>query len=152
MCHVDEDIQTIIPQDADVIITLNRTPCFGNCPSYDLEIRDNGLVVYDGGNDVKQSGQHTDQISQADFHQLTSAFEELNYYLLEQKYRRAANIICDIEEYNYMTDFPYVHTSLTVNGQRTEIDHYHGLFSSPDELSQLENLIDEVANSSQWVR
>lgn len=30
----------------DIVITLKRTPCFGDCPVYSLEIYSDGLVIF----------------------------------------------------------------------------------------------------------
>ncbi|MBK8905345.1 MAG: hypothetical protein IPM53_29450 [Anaerolineaceae bacterium] len=151
-CRVDEDRQTLIPQNASVVITLERTICFGDCPSYRLEIHDDGRVLYEGAKHVRQAGQHSAQISQADVQRLIAGFEDLNYYALVADYHRAANPLCVRDDYEWRRHAPDVITSLSVNGQRTEITHYHGLLNAPEELYALEDLIDEVANSEQWVK
>ncbi len=41
----------------DVVITLERTQCFGSCPVYKLTVYGDGRVVYEGGGFVKIKGE-----------------------------------------------------------------------------------------------
>ena len=51
-----------------------------------------------------------------------------------------------------VTDNPYVITSITFSdGTTKRIEHYHGDLSAPEELTALEELIDDTANVAQWV-
>ena len=91
-------------------------------------------------------------MSQQDFQHLIDAFETNNFYALKAQYQRAANPICDSEEYEYWTDAPSVTIGLSVNGRLTEAEHYHGLRNAPLELTGLENMVDELAQSDRWVK
>jgi hypothetical protein len=51
-----------------------------------------------------------------------------------------------------VSDLPYVVTSLTLSdGTTKRIEHYYGDLSAPEALTQIEALIDQTANSAQWV-
>ena len=50
------------------------------------------------------------------------------------------------------TDMPSAFTSLTVDGKTKTVRHYHGDFSAPKELTELEDKIDEIVNSNQWIK
>ncbi|MCP4425708.1 MAG: hypothetical protein GY803_14525 [Chloroflexi bacterium] len=151
-CPNPANVETVIPDNADVEITLERTICFGNCPSYTLTIDGSGSIVYNGRSYVQEKGRREGQMSQQDYQRLVDAFEIYNFYALSDLYRRAANPICDAEEYEYWTDAPYVAIGLSVNDRLTEIEHYHGLRNAPAELTELENLVDEMAHSERWVK
>ena len=151
-CPNPANIETVIPDNADIEITLKRTTCFGECPAYALHIDGSGRVVYDGGAYTQQRGQREGQMSQQDFHRLIDAFETYNFYALKAQYQRAANPLCDPEAYEYWTDAPSVTIGLSVNGRRTEIEHYRGLMNAPPTLTELENLVDELVQSDRWVK
>ena len=133
--------QTPMPDDLDdVVITLERTVCFGVCPEYKLTVYGNGTVVYEGRRFVRIEGRRTIAIGEDKVRQLLSEFERIDYFSLEDSY-----------EEHMATDMPSAYTSLTVDGKTKAVSHYHGDLSAPKELTELEERIDEIVNSDQWV-
>jgi len=120
-----------------VVITIERTACYGACPVYSLEITGDGTVTYQGRQFVRVTGKQTAKISPEDVRQLVAEFERIRYFDLQNIY--AAHI----------TDLPSTTTSIRI-GERFKkvIDHYGG----PDELKNLEDRVDEVAGSDRWVK
>ena len=51
---------------ADIVITLERTICLGECPDYRVEIRGDGRVTYHGENYVAVEGDYSWTIPQDD--------------------------------------------------------------------------------------
>lgn len=134
--------QTPIPNDLkDVVITLERTVCFGACPEYKLSIHGDGTVIYEGMRFVRIEGTVKTTISEHKIQQLVSEFQRIDYFSLEDSY----------EEHN-ATDMPSAITSITINGKTKTIRHYHGDFSAPEELTKLEDRIDEIVNTDQWIK
>ncbi|MFC1983355.1 DUF6438 domain-containing protein [Chloroflexota bacterium] len=134
--------QTPTPSDLDeVVITLERTPCFGACPEYQLTVYGNVTLVYEGKRFVRIEGKRTAIISEEKVRQLLSEFKEIDYFSLNDSY----------EEF-MATDMPSAFTSLTIDGKTKTVRHYHGDFSAPKELTELEKKIDEIVNSNQWIK
>lgn len=125
-----------------VLITLERTPCFGACPAYKLTLHGDGSVVYQGQSNVAVEGRHEAAISPEKVQELLAEFERVDYYSFKNEYH---------DPFASMTDFPTTITSLTRDGRRKTVRHYHGDMSAPGELTALEFKIDEIANSAQWV-
>ena len=50
------------PHPSDVVIRLERTACFGECPVYSVAIDGDGNVVYEGAKFVRVVGRQTDRI------------------------------------------------------------------------------------------
>lgn len=125
---------------SDLLITLQRDPCFGFCPVYKLSIRGDGTTTFEGEQHVAITGTQTGTISQADIASLVAEFERTEYFALNDDYM------------NYeMTDLPYTTTSITYNGKSKTVRHYHGDSTAPEKLTNLENTIDQIANSQQWI-
>ena len=134
--------QTPTPDNLeDVMITLERTACFGVCPVYTLTIHGDGRVVYEGMRFVRVEGTVTTTISEDEIKQLIAEFQKIDYFSLRDSY----------EERN-ATDMPSTFTSLTVNGKTKTVRHYHGDFSAPEKLTGLEDRIDQIVNSDQWIK
>ncbi|HEU0143155.1 MAG TPA: DUF6438 domain-containing protein [Nitrososphaera sp.] len=142
------------PVPKDAVITLERTICFGNCPSYKLMIYADGVVVYEGREYVKTKGTAKGQIREEALKQLISEFERINFFSLRDTYYDQSDG-CSAE----VTDMPSAKTSIQVRGRKKTISHYYGCWEKgrdfviyPQELFKLEKMIDEVVNSKQWVK
>ncbi len=136
-----------VPQDT--LITLERTECYGTCPSYKVTISADGTVTFEGCRFVKQVGHAKSNISQQQLQGLVSAFEKINYFSLRDRY----------EDYHdgckqWWTDSPTAITSIRINGKTKSVRHYYGCggVDELDYLKDLEQAIDTAVNSAQWVR
>ena len=125
----------------EVVITLERTACFGFCPVYTLTVQGDGTVVYEGIDFVRVKGRAEITITKEKVEQLVSEFKEVDYFSLNDKYNERT-----------ITDAPSVITSITIDGKTKTIEHYHGDFNAPEQLIELENRIDEIINSKQWIK
>jgi len=131
---------TSISQE-ELVITLERTACFGTCPVYSLRIKGDGTVIYSGVDFVKTEGIHETKISMDAINQLILEFEKADYFSLNDSYTSFG-----------ASDMPSVNTSISIGGQTKAIEHYHGDRSAPKQLTELENKIDEIVNTEQWIK
>ena len=129
------------------VITLERTTCFGTCPAYKLTIFDDGKVVFEGKKFVKHKGREEGQITKAQLDELVRAFNRINYMKLDDEY---VGDRCP----DMWTDYPSAITSINQKGQVKRINHYLGCrgLTVLDQLTALENKIDEVANTKRWIK
>jgi hypothetical protein len=142
ICNDSRLVQYRTPVTSDpslnnLLITLERTACFGTCPSYSLAIYGNGTVQYQGLYFVAVKGNQTATISPEDVQMLLNRANEIGYFDLEDEYSGP------------VTDLPTYITSITVNDTTKRIVDYAG---APDSLRQFENMIDEIAGSHRWVK
>ena len=131
----DEDAASSRP----VSITMERTPCFGRCPVYRLDITDSGKVVYEGRGFVKERGRHEGSLPAADVQALAKEIEAAGFFGLRDSYPPDA------------TDQASVITSVTIDRKTKRIEHNLGSRTAPAALEALYRRIDEVAGSKQWV-
>lgn len=125
--------------DSPVVIRLERTPCFGGCPVYSIEIHADGTVTYDGLRFVDVMGEQTSEISTETVDLMLERFEALGFFDWNEKYT----------EYT-VTDLPSAITSVTLDGETHTIERYDGDSSAPIALPYLENWIDIVTWSASW--
>ena len=123
---------------SDLVVTLERTACFGTCPIYKLTISGDGTVIYEGKDFVQVKGEQTASLSPAQIEDLVSAFEQAQFFTLTDYIDKDR------------TDSPSVITSMTLNGKTKTVNHYYGDNSAPQALFDLESKIDEITNSKQW--
>lgn len=133
------------PAYPDLMISMERGPCFGTCPVYNLTIDADGNVAYEGRLFVAVEGIRNAKISFEKIQELVMAIEIANFFDLEDQYHAPA------------TDLPSITLSITLKEQNKTIWHYGTLDCSgdldtaPQELCELENKIDEIINTKQWI-
>jgi hypothetical protein len=123
----------------NIVIILKRSECFGICPIYNLTIYGNGTVMYEGTTNVNITGVQRSNITENKVRQLISEFKKIDYFSLNET-EIAGRVVYDA---------PLFTTSLTLNGKTKTIKHYET--AEPKKLTELENKIDEIVNSSQWI-
>ena len=132
-------------QSTDTLITLERTTCEGTCPSYKLTILGDGTVNFEGRKYVRVKGTVRSKIDPASVESLVQEFIKIDYFGLNDKYTTIKNP--DGTE-TIVLDLPTTITSLTLAGKQKRIVDYVG---APQQLMELEDEIDKVANSKRWV-
>ena len=127
---------------SNVNITMFRGACFGACPIYYLEINGDGKVIYRGYEYVNVTGERTSSIPVDKVKELVNQFNNSGYFNLKDRYD-------EVER----TDQSTVVTTISIDGTFKSVYDYLGTTNLPElqKLRQLENMIDEVTNSSQWV-
>jgi hypothetical protein len=143
--------QTVIPQKIprDLKITLERTWCYGSCPIYKLTITADGAVVFKGERFVKQEGAtKKSSISREGLKQLMAEFDRVKFFSLGDDYMYGSRVCAE----NW-SDSPSAFTSIMIDGKSKTVHHYHGCRGPkvPKELTELENKIDEIVNTAQWL-
>jgi hypothetical protein len=125
--------------ESPVVITLERTACFGTCPVYTITILEDGTVNYEGGDFVDVTGKQTSELTPETVQQMVAAFEKAGYFDWKEIYDTQS-----------VTDLPTVNTSVTRDGVKHSITHYMGDNSAPLALTFLEQWIDEMAHTQLW--
>ena len=128
------------------VITLERTPCFGTCPVYQVAISRSGAVRFVGKQHVIRQGEATAEIPAARVDSLLRELEAGGYFGFADAYVMDSPA-CG----QYATDSPTVITSVSAGGRTKTIRHDFGCNAAPEELGRLERLIDEVAGTSRWI-
>lgn len=129
------------------VITLERTTCFGTCPAYKVSIFGDGLVLYEGKDFVKTKDTADGRITKDELARLVREFEKIDYLKLNDRYGEGDS--CP----EGWTDYPSAITSFNSNGKQKTVHHYLGCrgLTILDQLTALENKIDEVVNTKRWI-
>lgn len=129
------------PTEGPVEISLERTACFGFCPVYTVTINGEGEVVYQGRAFVNVVGERRATISREAVQQLLARFDEIHFEQLRDEYINHG-----------ITDLPSKIVTLTRNGRTKRVVDYAGTsVGMPEAVRALQDEIDRVANTAQWV-
>ena len=72
-----------------LIISLEKTACFGTCPILKIEIYNNGTIVYNGIKHVKKIGIYNLEIEKQEIQKILSKAEEIGFYKLKKEQRES---------------------------------------------------------------
>jgi len=127
--------------EAPVEITLERTVCYGFCPAYTVTITGEGEVTFEGRAFVDAIGARHARIPREDVERLLARFDAINFEQLQDEYVNRG-----------VSDLPSKIVTLTRNGRTKRVVDYAGQsVGMPPALRQLQDEIDRVANTAQWV-
>lgn len=132
---------TTDPRDNAIISMQKYGTANGLLPEYSLTIHGNGSVVYKGIKNVDTIGMKSYQISPDKSRELVNGFINIYYNALKEKYGNSSN----------SSNIPIVITSINLNGRIKTVIDYHNSYAPPS-LRELEDKIDQLANSKQWIK
>jgi hypothetical protein len=112
-----------------IFITMERTPCFGKCPSYKITIFNTGNVAYEGYKFAKKEGKYTAKLTKPQLSELKAKIEAINLFELQSKYD------------SKITDIPSCILLVNHNGNTKKILDRDG---APVEIKEFEKLIDAL--------
>ncbi len=127
------------------VVSLERTPCFGSCPSYSVSVSASGLVAYEGRANVRRVGTDTARITPQQVQALLLELERAGYFTFADRYA-PSEPTCRRPS----TDSPSALSSATFRGRTKRIEHYYGCGGVPGALTVMERRIDEVLGSGRW--
>jgi ankyrin repeat protein len=141
-----------------LLISLQRTACYGSCPDYKVTIDGQGNVVFttrpplDGGDSevhrefsnfsgVRVSGTYPTVISKADVASLLQKFKAADFFSLKDEYSAA------------VTDNPtYILSIDTGNGSKTVVDYVGEKAGMPRVVTTLQDAVDKMAGTDRWIK
>jgi hypothetical protein len=126
-------------RDSGVVITLQRTGCFGSCPSYNVTVSTEG-IVFNGHGYVVATGKHTDTAKPEDVRALARKFIAADFYSMDASYRAS------------VTDSPTYVLSIVIDGHKKEVEDYVGEWEgTPAIITELEDEVDSFARTDRWI-
>lgn len=145
------------PVDYDgLLITLERSACYGSCPDYRVQINGSGEVLFTtrgvpvdevaglhrsmspGG--VLIPGRHVSRIGRAQLDGLIERFRAAHFFGLKDEYRAR------------ITDNPsYVLTFKSGARSKRVVDYVGETVGMPTAVTMLENEVDRVAGTRRWI-
>lgn len=69
-----------------VFFSLQRTPCFGTCPAYSVEIRSDGSAHYSGRSHAPRVGEFNGTVDRAAMQALVDRAQAIGFFSFQDKY------------------------------------------------------------------
>lgn len=96
----------------DTLVFLSRGYCFGVCPVYEATIFNNGIVLYNGIDNVERNGLHHGRITQEQLDGIIDSVQSVEYFDLPDTFPTAKVMIADL---------PTSHVMVRLNDERKHI-------------------------------
>ncbi|MGV3620780.1 MAG: DUF6438 domain-containing protein [Archangium sp.] len=136
----EEDVKTAPVTEAkpdDLLLSLKRTPCFGRCPVYTVQVFADGRVRWVGDANVRERGEREARLSADEVAKIAARIDASDFATWKTDYMN-----------HQVTDMPGA--VLTWKGKT--IRHYHGDESAPVDLMALETELDVLLGTAKWIR
>jgi hypothetical protein len=129
----------VIRTNSQVAIKLERTGCYGTCPSYTVRVSTDG-ITFDGRGFVVASGRHRDTTDADEVRKLAEKFVAADFYSMDAVYRAG------------VTDNPTYVLSITIDGKAKEVEDYVGSWEGmPAVITELEDEVDTFVRTERWI-
>lgn len=130
---VSPDFTYISPIGHEPLVTFERTPCFGRCPTYSVALFEDGTVIYLGLANVNQLGIRVLEVEPDTIARIVQAAEGYGYFEWADAY-----------DGFFITDQATIITSIRNETQHKRITRYTGDPTAPVGLMWVENSIDAL--------
>jgi hypothetical protein len=146
-------LSTTQNQNDSVMISLQRTHCYGPCPVYSVTIWGNGRVEFIGYEFVNTIGKKTYSIASKSVDSLVQKIFAMNFFSLNDSYvdvrslqKRPDGGVDTI--ITVVSDLPSKYIKVKIGKIEKSV---HDYYAGPKTLDELEREIDRIAKTSQWI-
>ncbi|MEX2595890.1 MAG: DUF6438 domain-containing protein [Salibacteraceae bacterium] len=119
----------------DTYFKLIRTPCFGQCPVYNVEIKRNGEALLQGKHFFDYEGFFTGRFTESQMDKILFLADQYGYFDMENVYDAP------------VTDLPSTTTALRGNNG---VHWVYNRMNGPEELSKFEMEVETIIKEVQW--
>ena len=131
-----DDVKAPLGPDS-VYFSLERTACFGSCPTYKVTIYQDGNAVYEGRRFAVREGRYVGQVDAATMKQLYDAADGVGFFGMDEKYDRP------------VTDLPSVIIRVHANGKDKQVV---GRVGPPQGFKDLAQEAERILDGVEWTR
>lgn len=131
-------------------IALERSGCFGSCPSYVLTVFEDGVVRFEGRDFVKRRGIFLSRAPSSAVHALFAKVEAIGFWDMPNDFSGTREVVRDGQTVLELapTDHPSRFVTVEMGGRKKTIRDY---WNAPASLRDLEKSIDRVGDAEKWV-
>jgi hypothetical protein len=116
----------------EIIIEMEKTACYGQCPVYTVKIDESGRGLFIGVENTAHLGLFSFRLRKEELNGLIASFERIRFFELKDRY------------YDYITDLPTTYLTFRNGSREKKVMDYYG---APKELKDLEKSIADLVLS-----
>jgi hypothetical protein len=127
-------------------IVLQRTACYGNCPTYRVRITGTGAVSFTPERDTRRTKPAERTVAADSVAALVEEARRVGFFELPDTLQSSERYCAAMA-----TDNPTAILAFYVRGARKEVVDYHGCGNVPADVRRLEDAVDSVAGTGRWI-
>ena len=141
--HDAEDMQEQIEatnagtEGDSIYFSIERTPCFGSCPTYKLTIFQDGSATYEGRRFATREGSYTGHVNADTMKQLKDLAEAKGFYAMDDKYDKP------------VTDLPSVIIRIHADTRNKQVI---GRVGAPQAFKNLTKEVETLLAEVEWTK
>lgn len=120
-----------------LVFRMQRTPCFGQCPTYTINIYQSGWSLLEGKQFFDYEGFYTTKFTEEDLIQIETLAKKYGYDKMDHVYDAP------------VTDLPSTTTIVNTESMNNWV---YNRMNSPDELRSFEREMETMIKDKQWKR
>lgn len=128
---------TLSAQESEpsVVISLQKTQCFGNCPAFKFEIYSDLRAKYSGTAHVEHLGDWSATLTNEQHQNILKEFEESDFFQFDDRY------------YQEISDLPTTYVTYSDGDKVKKVMDYYG---APEKLKQIEAKVEQLIEQLEW--
>lgn len=123
-------------QGDSLFFTIRRTPCFGKCKAYEINVYRSGYATFNGHSNVELEGMHQGHVGMDTLNTLLSQAEKIDFFGLEDSYDNKG-----------VTDLPSTIIQIAANGKTKRVI---GRVGTPESLKSYITSVEELLYPMPW--
>ncbi len=123
------------PRDS-LIISFEKTPCFGRCPVYKVKVFESGFAIYEGLNFSERLGLFSTKLSQEKIDKVYELADNTDFFQLDSVYNDP-----------YSSDLPSTVVMLSRNGEKKRVV---SRINAPEKLNIFIENAAVLLNENEW--
>lgn len=135
--EVDPDLEPT-PWPKYLILRLEKTDCYGKCPSYIAEVYSDGTATFEGKANVEKIGTFEAQMPRRQIKTIQDQAANFNFFELDTIYPSNNQLLPDL---------PSTITLVAFDEDQHRIHHNYG---APKALKKFEAFLEEMIGSMDW--
>lgn len=122
-----------------LLISMERTPCYGTCPTYKFSVYKDGYTEYEGIRFVNKEGHYYTILSKENLKKINDKARDIRFYYFKDEYIDRG-----------ITDFPTTIIVYNLQGNRKQV--IDGYDETPRDLKDFELFLDQIMDNSVWMK
>jgi len=118
-----------------LLISIEKTPCFGTCEAYKMEIFSSGLVALNGISNIKMIGNYQAIIEKQSLTKIQEQFRSADFFSFKSQYT------------GKVSDLPTTYLFFKDGEKEKMIQDY---YQAPAKLKELEKLVENLVETLHW--
>jgi hypothetical protein len=129
-------VETPVEPIDSLVISFEKTPCFGRCPVYKVKVYASGFATYEGINFSERLGLYSCWFTDLDIERIYQSALAIDFFELEDEYNNPL-----------VSDLPSTQTRINLNGQDHKVK---ARMNVPEKLKMFQSELEDILLDRDW--